>query len=77
LNAKLNLKATELEIEQLDLKHKNDSLNAQGTIDMSHSHDYSGTINAVINDLTPYLSTLGTGIIRTKPISANAQITIN
>jgi hypothetical protein len=77
LNAKLNLKATELEIEQLDLKRKNDSLSAQGKIDMSHSHDYSGTINAVINDLTPYLSTLGTGIIRTKPVSANAQITIN
>src|SRR6266566_4570820 len=77
LNAKLNLKATELEIEQLDLQRKNDSLSAQGKIDMSHSHDYSGTINAVINDLTPYLSTLGTGIVRAKPASANAQITIN
>ncbi len=77
LNAKLNLKATELEIEQLDLQRKNDSLSAQGKIDMSHSHDYSGTINVVINDLSPYLSTLGTGIIRTKPVSANAQITIN
>jgi len=30
LSAKLNLKATGLEIEQLDLKHKNDSLTAQG-----------------------------------------------
>src|SRR6266568_1587259 len=77
LNAKLNLKATELEIEQLDLQRKNDSLSAQGKIDMSHSHDYSGTINVVINDLSPYLSTLGTGIIRTKPVSANAQIKTN
>ncbi|PYJ17250.1 MAG: hypothetical protein DME96_06545, partial [Verrucomicrobia bacterium] len=36
LSAKLNLKATELEIEQLNLKRKNDSLTAQGKIDMSH-----------------------------------------
>src|SRR5213078_2711304 len=33
LSAKLNLKATELEIEQLNLKRKNDSLTAQGKID--------------------------------------------
>src|SRR5207244_2220091 len=33
LSAKLNLKATELEIEQLDLKSKNDLLTAQGKVD--------------------------------------------
>jgi hypothetical protein len=59
------------------VKRKKDSLSAQGTNDMSHRHDYSGTINAVISDLTPYLPSLGTGIIPTKPVSANAQITIN
>ncbi len=56
LSAKLNLKATELEIEQLDLKRKNDSLTAQGKIDMSHEHDYSGTISATVDDLAEYLS---------------------
>jgi hypothetical protein len=56
LSAKLNLKATELEIEQLDLKRKNDSLIAQGKIDMSHEHDYSGTISATVDDLAEYSS---------------------
>jgi hypothetical protein len=56
LSAKLNLKATELEIEQLDLKRKNDSLTAQGKIDMSREHDYSGTISATVDDLAEYLS---------------------
>ena len=35
LSAKLNLKATDLEIEQLEMKRKNDSLSGQGKIDMS------------------------------------------
>jgi hypothetical protein len=78
LSAKLNLKATELEIEQLDLKRKNDSLTAQGRIDMSHEHDYSGTINATVDDLAEYLSIFcGPAEKNSKPTPTHIQITID
>ncbi len=78
LSAKLNLKATELEIEQLDLRRKKDSLTAQGKIDMSHEHDYSGTINATVDDLAEYLSILyGPSEKNPKPTPAQVQITID
>jgi hypothetical protein len=56
LNAKLNLKATELEIEQLEMKRKNDSLSGTGKIEMSGAHNYSGTLNARADNLLDYLS---------------------
>ena len=78
LSAKLNLKATELEIEQLDLKRKNDSLTAQGKIDMSHEHDYSGTISATVDDLAEYLSIFcGSAEKNSKPTPTHIQITID
>ena len=78
LSAKLNLKATELEIEQLDLKRKNDSLTAQGKIDMSHEHNYSGTINATVDDLAEYLSIFcGPTEENSKPTPTQVQITVD
>ena len=78
LSAKLNLKATELEIEELDLKRKNDSLTAQGKIDMSHEHDYSGTINATVDDLAEYLSIFrGSAGKNSKRTPAHIEITID
>ncbi len=77
LSAKLTLKATELEIEQLDLKRKNDSLTAQGKIDMSHEHNYSGAINAMVDNLADYLS-IFRGPVKndSKPAPANIQVTV-
>src|SRR6266853_5909505 len=78
LSSKLNLKATELEIEQLNLKRKNDSLTAQGKIDMSHEHNYSGAISATVDNLDEYLSIFrGPAETNSKPIPANIQITID
>jgi hypothetical protein len=78
LSAKLNLKATELEIEQLDLKRKNDALTAQGRIDMTHEHNYSGTIDATVDNLVEYLSIFrGSSDKNSKPTPANIQITID
>ncbi len=78
LSAKLNLKATELEIEQLDLKRKNDSLTAQGKIDMSHEHDYSGTISATVDDLAEYLSIFRSSAEKnSKRTPTHIQITID
>ena len=78
LSAKLNLKATELEIEQLNLKRKNDSLTAQGKIDMSHEHNYSGAISATVDNLDEYLSIFsGPDETNSKPTPANIQITID
>ena len=77
MSAKLNLKATELEIEQLDLTRKNDSLTAQGKIDMSHEHNYSGAINAMVDNLADYLS-IFRGPVKndSKPAPANIQVTV-
>lgn len=77
LSAKLSLKAPELEIEQLDLKRKNDSLIAQGKIDISHEHNYSGIISATVDDLAEYLSSPAGPVEKnSKPTPAHIQITI-
>src|SRR5207245_1043514 len=56
LSAKLKLQGTELAVEQLNLKRKNDSLNAEGNIEMSGEHNYSGTLDARADNLLDYLS---------------------
>ena len=56
LDAKLNLKAGELEIEELQIKRNNDLLSGQGKIDLLHEHHYSGSLSATISDLADYLS---------------------
>jgi hypothetical protein len=78
LSAKLNLKASELEVEQLDLKRKNDSLSARGKIDMSHAHSYSGTLNATADNLADYLSIFrGPLENNSKPMPVTIRITID
>ena len=77
LSAKLNLKATDLEIEQLAMTRKNDSLSGQGKIDLSHERNYSGTLEARLNNLLDYLSVPpGTGE-KGDPIPADVQATID
>jgi hypothetical protein len=78
LAAKLNLKATELEVEQFEIKRKNDSLSGQGKIDMSGEHNYSGTLDARTNNLLDYLfSFRGSGGKSANPIPVDVQATIN
>jgi hypothetical protein len=78
LNAKLNLKATELEFEQLELNRKSDFVRAQGKIDLSHEHSYSGMLNATIGNLAEYLSIFrGPGENNIKPASADIQVKID
>lgn len=78
LGAKLNLKASELEIEELDLTRKNDSLSGQGNIDLSPEHDYSGTLNARTDDLRDYFPNLrGSPGQKSHAIPVEVQATIN
>ncbi|HZS17076.1 MAG TPA: hypothetical protein VFA51_04000 [Candidatus Udaeobacter sp.] len=77
LSAKLNLRANELEIEQLAMTRKNDSLSGQGKVDLSGEHNYSGTLEARLNNLVEYLPVpLSTGE-KAKPAPADVQATIN
>jgi hypothetical protein len=77
LSAKLKLQGTELAFEQLNLKRKNDSLNAEGKIDLSHQHDYSGTVKASVSDLTDYLWVFGEVESTRSPLPATADFTVN
>jgi hypothetical protein len=77
LSAKLNLKATDLEIEQLAMTHKNDSLSGQGKIDLSHEHNYSGTLEARLNNLIDYVSIPRGAAEKGNPIPADVQATID
>ena len=76
LTAKLNLKATELEIEQLELDRKKDFVHAQGKIDMSHEHDYSGMIEASAGNAAEYFLFGRRDVnARPAPVQFNATIT--
>jgi hypothetical protein len=66
--ASLNLKASQLEIEQLDLSRKQDWLHAQGRIDIGTTHNYSGSVSADVKNLSEYLSIFGA----TNPSDSNA-----
>jgi len=77
LSAKLNLKTTDLEIEQLAMTHKNDSLSGQGKIDLSHEHNYSGTLEARLNNLIDYVSIPRGAPEKGNPIPADVQATID
>jgi len=76
-SAKLNLKTTDLEIEQLAMTRKNDSLSGQGKIDLSHEHNYSGTLEARLNNLIDYVSIPRGAPEKGNPIPADVQATID
>src|SRR5260370_24135521 len=77
LNAKFNLKATELELEQLELNRKSDFVRAQGKIDLSHAHSYAGMLNAKIGNMSEFLSILrGPGENNIKREPADIQVRI-
>jgi hypothetical protein len=78
LAAKLNLRASELEVEQLEIKRKNDSLSGRGKIDMSREHDYSGTLEARADNLLDYFSSLRGSAGKSEnriPVDVQATIT--
>ena len=78
LGAKLNLKASELEIEELDLTRKNDSLSGHGNIGLSPEHGYSGTLSAHTDDLRDYFPNLrGSPGQKSRAIPAEVDATIN
>ena len=77
LSAKLNLKATDLEIEQLAMTRKNDSLSGQGKIDLTHEHNYSGTIEVRLNNLVDYLSIPRAVGEKANSVPADVQATID
>src|SRR5947208_4359484 len=78
LTAELNLKATELEVEQLEITRKNDSLTGQGKIEMSHENNYSGTLDARADNLLDYFSRFrGSAAKKPNPIPIDLHATID
>ena len=77
LAAKLNLRGTELEVDQLEIKRKNDSLSGRGKIDISREHDYSGTLDARVDNLADYFSSFhGSAGKSASPIPVDVQATV-
>ncbi len=77
LQASLNLKGGEMEIEQLEATRNHDLLRANGKIDMLHEHNYSGSVAVTVNDLADYLSIFcGPDESRTKPTPATIDAKI-
>src|SRR5437667_7151337 len=58
LNARVSLKPSELQIEQLDLTRKDDLLSGAGSSDLSLEHNYFGTLNARVDDVRDYFASL-------------------
>ena len=78
LTAELNLKATELEVEQLEITRKNDWLTGQGKIEMSHENNYSGTLDARADNLLDYFSRFrGSAGKKPNPIPIDLHATID
>jgi hypothetical protein len=74
LNAKINLKASELELEQFELVRKKDFVRAQGKIDIEHEQDYSGNIEAKVGDASEYLLLGRPGSGAAVPVQLEAKI---
>lgn len=71
----VNLRREAIEIVQMELKRKNDLLYIQGTIDTSPEHNYSGSIDASIENLNEYVPATHTHT-RTRPTSATLHADI-
>lgn len=56
--AKINLKANDLEIEQLDVQRQADLLHLQGKMDLGAERTYSGAGNCTVANVAPYLRLL-------------------
>src|SRR5213596_2280576 len=78
LTAELNLRPAELEVEQLEIKRKNDLLSGQGKIDLSGAHNYSGTLEARADNLFDYFASFRVPAGKTvNHVPADVQATIN
>ncbi len=76
--ANFNLKASNLEIEQFDLRRKQDWLHAEGKIDLGSGHSYSGSVSAEVKNLSDYLLFFGkTDVADSIPASAHMQFAID
>jgi hypothetical protein len=79
LTAELNLRPAELEVEQLEIKRKNDLLSGQGKIDLSGAHNYSGTLEARADNLFDYFASRfrGSAGKTANRVPIDVQATIN
>jgi hypothetical protein len=72
------LKPSELELEQLEITRKKDFLRTHGKVELGRDHNYSGSLNAAVSNLSEYLSIFrGPEGTPSKPIAAETQITVD
>src|SRR5256886_2859378 len=78
LTAELNLRPAELEVEQLEIKRKNDLLSGKGKIDLSGAHNYSGTLEARVDNLLDYFASFRAPAGKTvNRVPVDVQATVN
>ena len=75
-HCELGLSPDDIRIAQLELKRGNDMLRAQGNIETSPDHPYSGTIDAVIADLANYSNLVNT-ILPATPVTGRLHADIS
>ncbi len=73
LSAKINLKPDAFEVEQFEVVRKKDFVRAQGKIDISPEHDYSGSIEANVGDAAEYFL-LGRSNAAPIPVQFNIKV---
>ena len=54
LGGSFQLKGTEVTVENLEVRHAQDFVHAQGSFDLASSHRFSGRLSGAINDLGAY-----------------------
>ena len=74
LTAKINLKPDALELEQFEVVRKKDFVRAQGKIDISHEHDFFGSIEANVGDAAEYFPLERPGAKAAIPVRLNVQV---
>jgi hypothetical protein len=64
IEIKLGLKETHLDLEELELRRKDDFFRAEGKYNITEDHSYTATVQASVDELSDYSGVLGESFLR-------------